>query len=101
MSAKTNAPNSLAQSPVSCPGVTSLPASAPARVGACAILTVIFFSARAVTAHDKNSYCYSQTSHHCIASYRPAGADLLNTRSTDHAPDPAIMIAAAIASTST
>lgn len=31
---------------------------------------------------------------------RGAGVDLLSARSTDHAPDPAIMIAAVIASTS-
>lgn len=31
---------------------------------------------------------------------RAAGGDLLSTQSTDHAPDPAIMMAAVIASTS-
>jgi hypothetical protein len=53
-----------------------------------------------VTAQHK-SYGNCQTSNHVIASYRRAGADLLSIRSTDHAPDPMIMIATAIASTST
>ena len=51
------------------------------------------------TVRDKKSNGYSQTSNH---SYRRAAAvDLLSIRSTDHAPDPAIIIAAVIASTST
>src|ERR1019366_3922678 len=55
------------------------------------------FFGTGVAAHGKG-----QTSNHGIASYRrAAGADLLSIRSTDHAPDPAIMIAAVIASTST
>ena len=60
------------------------------------------FLSTGVTAHDEKSYGNGQTSNHGIASSRrAAGADLLSIRSTDHAPDPAIMIAAVIASTST
>ena len=60
------------------------------------------FFGTGVAAHGEKSYGKGQTSNHGIASYRrAAGADLLSIRSTDHAPDPAIMIAAVIASTST
>ncbi len=52
-----------------------------------------------VTAHNEKPYGSGHASNHTYP--RDAGPERLSARSTDHAPDPAIMIAAAMASAST